>query len=126
MVAAKCLKDAGWTEQDAETYGYSVVALESMPKVVNLARKVFRDNDCDGDVFLCSEDIRKLPNQPQRSQLVVCELIDPGLLGEGILVLLSAARVKMCNAFEHQVIPARGKIWAVALELGERLKDVHG
>lgn len=83
-----------------------------------------------------------LEGQPQRAQLVVCELFDAGLLGvrprvrmgkiriskhsttlgsrvrmsgqrtlretgdrgEGILVLLNAARIKMCNAFEHQAM----------------------
>ena len=121
------------------------------------------------------QDVRKLPSQPQRAQLVVCEHFDAGLLGrgaflalvgkdlvgpsgscgkgsmlkqvktmpvapamtgngvflpikmvmtggyfsmfftchiqliqlflrrgEGILVLLNAARIKMCNAFDHQ------------------------
>eukprot|EP00932_Pfiesteria_piscicida_P000059 SRR837773.10053.p1 GENE.SRR837773.10053~~SRR837773.10053.p1 ORF type:complete len:199 (-),score=46.13 SRR837773.10053:145-681(-) len=126
MVAARCARDAGLEERDLETHGYSVVAIEQMPKVVKLARRALRDNGLEGDVFLCSEDVRKLPSQPQRAQLVVCELIDPGLLGEGILVLLNAARVKMCNAFEHQVVPSRGTIWAAAFEFGGHLKSRHG
>mmetsp|Transcript_136991 Transcript_136991/g.355848 ORF Transcript_136991/g.355848 Transcript_136991/m.355848 type:complete len:1062 (-) Transcript_136991:29-3214(-) len=126
MVAAKCAREAGITDKDIETHGYTVVAIEQMPKVVKLARRALRDNDLDKDVFLASEDVRKLPSQPQRAQLMIAELIDPGLLGEGILVLMSAARIKMCNAFEHQVIPARATIWAAAFEFGEQLKNVHG
>eukprot|EP00931_Biecheleriopsis_adriatica_P084550 TRINITY_DN5843_c0_g1_i1.p1 TRINITY_DN5843_c0_g1~~TRINITY_DN5843_c0_g1_i1.p1 ORF type:complete len:1099 (-),score=230.09 TRINITY_DN5843_c0_g1_i1:243-3326(-) len=126
MVAAKCARDAGITESEIETHGYTVVALEQMPKVVKLARRAFRDNDLEQDVFLCSEDVRKLPSQPQRAQLIVCEQFDPGLLGEGILVLLNAARIKMCNAFDHQVIPSRAKIWAAAFEFGAHLKDYQG
>jgi len=126
MVAARCAREAGVDDKEIETHGYTVVALEEMPKVVKLARRALRDNDLDQDVFLCSEDVRKLPSQPQRAQLIICELIDPGLLGEGILVLLNAARIKMCNAFEHQVVPSRGTIWAAAFEFGESLKSRHG
>merc|ERR1712050_187585 len=97
-----------------------------MKKVNSLARRVFRDNDLDREVFICAEDLRRLPSQPNRAQLMICELFDPGLLGEGILVLLNAARIKMCNAFEHQVIPARATIWAAAFELGENLNNYHG
>jgi len=126
MVAAKCAREAGWTEEDVETHGYSVIALEQMPKVGKLAKRCFKDNDLERDIFFCAEDVRKLPSQPQRAQLMICELIDPGLLGEGILVLLSAARTKMCNAFEHQCIPARATLWAAAFEFGEDLKSYHG
>lgn len=126
MVAAQCAREAGVSEEDVETHGYSVIALEQMPKVGKLAKRCFRDNDLDRDIFFCAEDVRKLPSQPQRAQLMICELIDPGLLGEGILVLLNAARVKMCNAFEHQCIPARATIWAAAFEFGEDLKSYHG
>lgn len=126
MVAARCAREAGITDKDVQTHGYTVVAMEQMPKVVKLARRALRDNDLDSDVFLCSEEVRRLPSQPQRAQLIVAELIDPGLLGEGILVLLSAARIKMCNAFDHQVVPARATIWAAAFEFGEHLKDYHG
>jgi len=126
MVAARCARDAGISEKDIDTHGYTVVAVEQMPKIVKLARRALRDNDLDRDVFVCSEDVRKLPSQPARAQLVVCELVDPGLLGEGILVLLNAARIKMCNAFEHQVVPSRGTIWAAAFEFGERLGGYQG
>jgi len=34
--------------------------------------------------------------------------------------------VKMCNAFELQMIPARGTIWAAAFEFGEHLKSYEG
>ncbi|CAJ1398752.1 unnamed protein product [Effrenium voratum] len=126
MLTAQCAREAGITDSEIETHGYSVIALEQMPKVVKLAKRVFRDNCLDRDVFLCSEDVRKLPSQPQRAQLVVCELFDAGLLGEGILVLLNAARIKMCNAFEHQVIPSRATIWAAAFEFGEHLTNYEG
>lgn len=126
MLAAKCAREAGVTEQDIETHGCSVVALEQMPKTVKLARRIFAENDADKDIFLCSEDVRKLPSQPQRAQLIVSEQFDPGLLGEGILVLLNAARIKMCNAFDHQVIPSRATIWAAAFEFGEHLNSYQG
>merc|ERR1712048_679661 len=108
MVAARCLKNAGVTDADVRTHGYTVVAFESMPKMKKTAHRVLKDNHADRDVFFSSEDVRKLPNQPQRAQLIICELFDPGLLGEGILPLLAEARVKLCSAFEHQVIPSRG------------------
>lgn len=126
MLAARCAREAGVTDEDIETYGCTVVAMEQMPKVSKLAKKCFKDNDLDSDIFWCTEDVRKLPNQPNRSQLIISELIDPGLLGEGMLVLLNAARVKMCNAFDHQVIPSRGKIWAAAFEFGDYLKNYQG
>ncbi|CAE8640948.1 unnamed protein product, partial [Polarella glacialis] len=126
MVAAKCAREAGVSDAEIETHGYTVVAIESMPKVVRLARHAFRDNEADGDVFFCNEDVRKLPSQPQRAQLVICEHFDPGLLGEGILVLLNAARIKMCNAFDHQVIPSRATLWGAAFEFGEHLKSIQG
>mmetsp|Transcript_36140 Transcript_36140/g.93245 ORF Transcript_36140/g.93245 Transcript_36140/m.93245 type:complete len:1065 (-) Transcript_36140:47-3241(-) len=126
MVAAKCAREAGISAHEIETHGYSVVALESMPKVAKLAKRCFRDNGLEQDIFFCSEDVRKLPSQPQRAQLMVCELFDPGLLGEGILVLLAEARVKMCNSFKHECIPARATVWAAAFEFGEQLKDYHG
>merc|ERR1712232_287079 len=90
------------------------------------AKSVFADNCLERDIYFSSEDIRRLPNQPQRAQLIIGELIDPGLLGEGLLPLLSEARVKMCSAFNHRVVPSRAKIWAVALELGGSLKSMHG
>lgn len=126
MVTATCAREAGINETEIETHGYSVVAIEQMPKVVKLAKRIFRENHLEGDVFLCSEDVRKLPSQPQRAQLIVCEHFDAGLLGEGILVLLNAARIKMCNAFDHQVIPSRATIWAAAFEFGDHLKTYEG
>merc|ERR1712224_538971 len=68
----------------------------------------------------------RLPNQPQRGQVMVCEHIDAGLLGEGLLPLMNEARVKMCNAMGHQVIPHHATIWAAAFEFGENLASVHG
>lgn len=126
MVAAKCARDAGVTDDDIETHGCTVVAIEQMQKVKHLAHRAFKDNGLENDIFFCNEDVRKLPSQPTRAQLMICELFDAGLLGEGILVLLNAARVKMANAFDHQVIPARATIWAAAFEFGEHLKSVHG
>lgn len=126
MISAKCARDHGIDDKTVETHGYTVVALERMPKVAKLARKCIQDNGLEQDVFVCTEDVRKLPSQPQRAQLIVAELIDAGLLGEGILVLLNAARVKMCNAFEHEVVPSRGTIWAAAFEFGTNLKNCHG
>jgi len=32
----------------------------------------------------------------------------------------------LCNAFEHEIIPARGTIWAAAFEFGTGLKNVQG
>merc|ERR1719369_2155538 len=32
----------------------------------------------------------------------------------------------MCNAFEHQVVPARATIWAAAFEFGQSLESYHG
>eukprot|EP00929_Paragymnodinium_shiwhaense_P029077 TRINITY_DN16753_c0_g1_i1.p1 TRINITY_DN16753_c0_g1~~TRINITY_DN16753_c0_g1_i1.p1 ORF type:complete len:878 (+),score=186.50 TRINITY_DN16753_c0_g1_i1:74-2707(+) len=122
MVAASCLRDSG--EKDID--GYSVVALEPMPKIAKLTQRVLKDNGLQRDVFWCSEDVRKLPSQPHRAQLIVSELLDPGLLGEGILPLLGAARIKMCSALEHEVIPSRATIWAAAFEAGHNLNDVHG
>lgn len=127
MIAAKAAKEMEvLTEEEADTYGYTVIALDNMPKTQRLAKRVFRDNGLDRNVYMTHEDVRKLPNQPQRAQLMISELIDPGLLGEGILVLMSLARVKMCDAFDHQCIPARGNIWAAAFEFGENLSNVHG
>lgn len=127
MIAAKCAREVGVVEdRDVDTHGYSVIAIEQMPKVAALAHRVFKDNDAERDIYFCSEDVRKLPSQPQRAQLIIADLIDPGLLGEGILPLLSAARIKMCNAFDHKVIPARAKIWAAAFEIGDHLKSYQG
>eukprot|EP00971_Amphidinium_carterae_P023173 457153-Amphidinium_carterae.1 len=126
MVAARCLREAGWSENDVETYGYSVIGFEQMPKMAKLVKSVLKDNDLEKDVFFCSEDVRKLPSQPQRAQVILAELVDPGLLGEGILPLLHAGRIKTCDAFNTQVLPSRGKIWAAAFEIGEHLKEVSG
>jgi hypothetical protein len=126
MLMAKCAREAGVTEADIETYGSTVIAFEQMPKVGKLANQVIKDNDLQDDIFWCSEDVRKLPNQPNRAQLIVTEQIDPGLLGEGILALTPPARVKTCNAFDHQLIPARGKIWAAAFQFGEFLDNFEG
>jgi len=126
MLAAQLAREAGVTDADVDTHGSYLVAVEQMPKITALARHIFRDNDLDRDIFFCAEDVRKLPSQPTRAQLIICELFDPGLLGEGILVLLNAARIKMCNAFDHHVIPARASVWAAAFEFGEHLKSCHG
>jgi hypothetical protein len=126
MVAARCLRDAGLSDADIETHGFPIVAFEQMPKVAKVAKRIFKDNALDRDIYVCSEDIRRLPDQPQRAQLILCELFDPGLLGEGIRPLLSAARVKTCSAFDHQVLPSRAKIWAAAFEFGSHLKKCHG
>ena len=126
MMAAAALREAGWREEDVETYGYSTVAFESMPKINKLASRILKDNQLQNDVFFSGEDVRKLPSQPQRAQLIICELFDPGLLGEGILPLLSAARIKTCDAFDHAVIPNRGKVWAAAFEVGDHLNKYQG
>eukprot|EP00927_Polykrikos_kofoidii_P027016 TRINITY_DN23924_c0_g1_i1.p1 TRINITY_DN23924_c0_g1~~TRINITY_DN23924_c0_g1_i1.p1 ORF type:complete len:1084 (+),score=181.42 TRINITY_DN23924_c0_g1_i1:51-3254(+) len=126
MLAAKCLREAGVSEADIDTHGCTVVAFEQMPKTTKLAQRSLKDNGVHKDVAFCSEDLRKLPNQPARAQILVNELIDPGLLGEGMLPFLSAARVKLCNAFDHQVIPSRATIWAAAFEFGENLTNCHG
>jgi hypothetical protein len=94
--------------------------------VGRLAARVIKDNDLQDDIYWTKEDVRKIPVQPNRAQLLVTEQIDPGLLGEGILVLTPPARVKTCNAFDHQLIPARGKIWAAAFQIGENLNKFEG
>ena len=55
MLTAKCARDAGLSDSEIDTHGYSVVAIEQMPKVVKVAKRIFRENRLEGDIFLCSE-----------------------------------------------------------------------
>lgn len=48
-------RDAGISDSEIDTHGYSVVAIEQMPKVVKLAKRIFQKNELQDDIFLCSE-----------------------------------------------------------------------
>lgn len=57
-----CLKNANPVDilGDLEWFGYVFKQLSrQMPKVVKLAKRIFRENHLEGDVFLCSEAPRK-------------------------------------------------------------------
>lgn len=124
----QALRENGLDPSDIETHGYSVVGFNCGMgnKLAEVGRKVLKTNGIEDDVFLATEDIRRLPNQPQRGQIMVCELIDAGLLGEGIIPLLAEARVKMMKALDHKILPARATVYACCFEFGANLEKVHG
>ncbi|GFR66704.1 protein arginine methyltransferase 10 (Putative) [Elysia marginata] len=104
----------------------SVYAIEKMKTMAGVAKKVFVEN-------LREEDARKIElinkmsskmsiptDLPHHAQILVTEVFDAGLFGEGILPTLCHAWSKLLNHKEREmrslVIPSSAKLFVQAIE----------
>jgi predicted O-methyltransferase YrrM len=58
-------------------------------------------------------------HMPERADVLISELLDPALLGEGVLASVRDARARLLKP-DAVVVPARAVVWAVLLEAPAR------
>jgi type II protein arginine methyltransferase len=105
-----------------------VVGCEINPAVYDAAKEVLELNALADRVTLVNKDCRQLTvpdDLPARADLVLFELFDCSLLGEGVLHFLAHAREHLAAA-DARYIPMGGKIRAMLVEhrLDSALGDV--
>ncbi|QKG23677.1 50S ribosomal protein L11 methyltransferase [Actinomadura verrucosospora] len=95
-----------------------VVACEGQPAVAETAARVVRGAGYDDAVSVVakmSTRMRVPEDLPRRAGLLVTEIVDCGLLGEGILGTIAHAREHLLTP-DAVILPARGRIIAQLIE----------
>ena len=101
----------------------TVYAVESTPHLVETSQKIFKDNHVEKQVKTVKKDARYLSAKeiPKAADILLFEVFDAGLLGEGIIHFIEPLRNNIV-AKNVRVMPLRAKVTAMVLEL--RTKNI--
>merc|ERR1719443_599026 len=58
MIAAQAARHVGVTQEDVDIHGYSIIAIDKMPKLAKLVRRTLSSNHLEKEVLYCSEDVQ--------------------------------------------------------------------
>lgn len=95
-----------------------VFACEAVPLIANKAEQIIRKNGYSDKITMLrrkSTDIKLGIDLPYRANVIVSEIVDAGLLGEGILPTLDHARHHLADS-QPVIIPRRAIIRAALIE----------
>jgi hypothetical protein len=103
-----------------------VYAVESSAHVAETAKLIFQDNGVAGQIRTVKRDARQLTAKeiPQAADLLLFEVFDAGLLGEGIVHFIEPLRNNVV-AKNVRVMPLRAKIVAMVVELRTNTVGPH-
>jgi protein arginine N-methyltransferase 7 len=103
-----------------------VYAVESQNHLAETAKHIFADNGVSKQVRLVKRDARHLTAKeiPQAADILLFEVFDAGLLGEGIIHFLEPLRNNVV-AKNVRVMPLRAKIFAMVIELRTNTVGSH-
>jgi len=98
-----------------------VFACEANPLIAQAAREIVARNHASDKIRVItkrSTELQPDSDLPQPADLVVSEILDAGLLGEGVLPTLRDALARLAER-DAKVIPGRAEIFCQALALPE-------
>ncbi len=95
-----------------------VTAVESSAHLADTSQLVFQDNGVTDQVKVVRRDARHLTNKelPQLADVLLFEVFDAGLLGEGIVHFVEPLRNNVV-AKGVRVLPLRARVYAMIIEL---------
>lgn len=103
-----------------------VIACEANPNIAETAQEIVMRNGFADRITVIpkrSTSLQPGADLPQPADLIVSEILDAGLLGEGVLPALRDARARLATA-QARMIPARAAVFAQAMMLPE-LRSVN-
>jgi SAM-dependent methyltransferase len=109
---------AGLTALAAARQGATVVTCEANPIVAELARRVVRANQLDDRVYvmnLPSTDLEVGTHLHRRADVLVAEVFDADLLGEGAVPTIDDARSRLLRP-DARLIPKRATVWCQLMQ----------
>ena len=111
MLAAQSVQQAGLNPQ--------VTSIEMASAMARLARKVVKSNDLGRNIDIieghsCNENFNPYPKD-NKAMLCTSELLETGLLGEGIIPAMRDAWVRHL-AHDAVVVPQRARVYAQIIE----------
>ncbi|XP_068634284.1 protein arginine N-methyltransferase 7 [Aristolochia californica] len=128
MMAARAMESN--TSLKCSSSGGMVSACESYLPMVKLMRKVLRLNGMEKKVRLFhkrSDELRVGVDLPSRADVLVSEILDSELLGEGLIPTLQHAHDELLSE-NPLVIPCRATIYGQLVQSSylQSLHDLHG
>jgi type III protein arginine methyltransferase len=123
MMAAQSVLDLNKSRQTAcdsppSCLSPSVVSVEMSSAMADLARLIVRDNELDGhiQVFNAHSSELVMPHD-RRADLCVSELLESGLLGEGLLPSMRDAWTRLLKP-DATTVPHSARVYAAAVQSG--------
>ncbi|MFN8393539.1 MAG: tetratricopeptide repeat protein [Bacteroidia bacterium] len=104
-----------------------VIACERESKIAEVARTIIDKNGYSDRIKVFDMDSRRLrvgKEVPDRVDLIVSEIVDVALLGEGMLPSIRAA-LRMLAKPDARVIPAKARVWVQLLDLPNQHGNLH-
>lgn len=101
-----------------------VIGCEMLPQLAKVATDIVAKNKYQHQVKILSKKSTDLivgEDLPGKANLLVSEILDGGLLGEGVLPTLRHAKEHLLTP-EATLIPARAAVWGILIEIPERRK----
>lgn len=102
-----------------------VIACEAVPLIANKAEQIIQKNGYGERITLIkkkSTDIKLGTDMPERANVIVAEIVDAGLLGEGILPTLEHAKRELADK-EAVIIPKRAIVHATLIESADLVSE---
>lgn len=112
------MRPAGYDASGTRCLSPSVVSVEMSSAMAELARQVVRDNRLDGYIQVVSAHSSELvmPHD-RRADLCVSELLESGLLGEGLLPSMRDAWARLLEP-DAAIVPQSARVYAAAVQSG--------
>ncbi|WP_169449736.1 tetratricopeptide repeat protein [Oceanospirillum beijerinckii] len=95
-----------------------ITTCEVVPELANVAQQIIKDNHFDHQITVINKRSTSLQvgkDIEQKADLLVCEILDSGLLGEGVLPTIYHARKNLLKD-DAIIIPESADIHAVLIE----------
>ena len=99
-----------------------VVGCEMLPQLAKVAEEIIEDNKLEQQIRIIpkkSTDLKVGEDLPRKADLLVSEILDGGLLGEGVIPTIRHAQQHLLTP-EARLIPARAAVYAILVEMPDR------
>ena len=110
-----------------------ITTCEQVPELANIAKQIISANGYDSQINViekCSDQLKVGTDMPEKADLLICEILDAGLLGEHVIPSLRHAKQHLLKP-DAKIIPYSAEIHAVAIEsqairLANPIKSISG
>jgi hypothetical protein len=104
-----------------------VITYESVPLIAEKAKEIIRLNGFEKAITVLNKKSTSMKvgkDLPDRANLLISEIFDAGLLGEGVIPVIEHARTNLLT-YDAKIVPKEAKVFAFLIESQELFEKSH-